>query len=63
MKRLSCIIFIVVILLSMSVSTFAGSIPEDLLHSDNAQIFFGKVVSFEPNGEIPYVEVIPTKKN
>lgn len=62
MKKIFCFIFMLTILISMSITAFAGSIPEDLLFEDGAQIFFGEVVSFEPDGDIPYVEVIPTKK-
>ncbi len=62
MKKLIGFICMTIVFSSMSRTALAGSIPEDLLHSDNAQIFFGEVVAFKPDGEIPYVEVIPTKK-
>ena len=49
-------------LLSLLTVAFAGDIPEALMYEDGAQIFFGEVVSYEPDGEISYVEVVPTEK-
>ncbi len=62
MKKVISFICFTTILLSMTLTAFAGDIPEGLLSNDQAQVFFGEVVSYEPDGEIPYVEVIPTKK-
>ncbi len=61
MKRLICFIYMTVILLSISITAFAGSVPEDLLHSDNAQIFFAEVIYYHPNKENPDIELLPVK--
>ena len=62
MKKVISILSLVAIMLSMSIMAFAGSIPEDLLHSDDSQIFFAKVIGvYQPNGDKPYVEVVPVK--
>ncbi|MBQ1947844.1 MAG: hypothetical protein II359_04470 [Clostridia bacterium] len=61
MKKIFVIFCFLTVLFSCT-TAFAGSIPEDLLHEDNAKIFFGEVVSFDSNGEESFVEVIPTKK-
>lgn len=59
MKKIVMVICVISLLL---ISALAGDIPEALMSEDGAQIFFGEVVSYEPEGEIPYVEVIPTEK-
>ncbi len=59
MKKFISFIGITILLLSLSVSVFAGSVPEDLLHHDGAQIFFGEVLSYTENGA---VSVSPVKK-
>ena len=60
MKRL---IAILTVLLCMTIilplTAFAGDIPESLLYSENAQIFFGEVLSYHPNKENPDIEVTP----
>ena len=43
----------------ISSNSFAGSIPEDLLHSDEAHIFFGEVVAYNADKDI---EVFITEK-
>ena len=53
MKKLISFICIAIILLSMSITALAGSIPEDLLYEDFAQIFFAEVVYYHPNKEKP----------
>ena len=60
MKKILCFIFAVLVLLSINTTVFAGSIPEDLLHSDGAQIFFGEVISYKADNFT--VEVCPVKK-
>lgn len=55
MKKLFSVFFFSLL---FSFNVYAGSIPEDLLHSDTAQVFFGEIISL--NSEI--VEVIPVKK-
>ena len=70
MKRLICLLGIIAIMLSMSVSVFAGDIPESLLSEDGAKLFIGTVVDVKLKGditlsskaEIDTVEVIPTEK-
>jgi len=62
MKKIIGLISIIAITLLMSITALAGSIPEDLLHSDDAQIFFAEVVNeYQPNGDKPYIEVLPVK--
>ena len=61
MKKIFVIFCFLTTLFSCT-AAMAGSIPEDLLHEDNAKIFFGEVVAFHSNGEESFVEVIPTKK-
>jgi len=59
MKKLIGFINVTILLLSLSVTVFAGSMPEDLLHYDGAHIFFGEVLSYTENGD---VAVSPVKK-
>lgn len=60
MKKVISILSIVAIMLSTSITAFSGSIPEDLLHSDDAQIFFAEVINeYQPKGDKPYIEVLP----
>ena len=61
MKKIISLIGIVTIMLSMTLTAFAGSIPEDLLHSDDAQIFFAELVYYHPNKENPDIELSPVK--
>ena len=61
MKKVISILSLVAIILSMSITAFAGSIPEDLLHEDFAQIFFAEVVYYHPNKENPDIELSPVK--
>ena len=61
MKKVISILLLVAIMLSMSITAFAGSIPEDLLHSDDAQIFFAEVVYYHPDKENPDIELSPVK--
>ena len=62
MKKIISFICMTMILLSMSMTAFAGSIPEDLLHEDFAQIFFAEVVYYHPDKENPDIEFSPVKK-
>lgn len=59
MKKLIVFISIIAIMLSMSMPALAGSIPEDLLHADDAQIFFAEVVYYHPDKENPDIELSP----
>lgn len=61
MKKLISFICITIMLLSMSLTALAGSIPEDLL-MDQSQIFFAEVVYYHPNKENPDIEFSPVKK-
>lgn len=54
--------FIMGIFLSISITVFAGSIPEDLLHYDGAEIFFAEVTDvYASEDGRSYVEVLPWK--
>ena len=60
MKKIISFIGIFAIILSMSMTALAGSIPEDLLHEDFAQIFFAEVVdTYDSYDGTPCIEVIP----
>ena len=61
MKKLISSICVTIMLLLMSITALAGSIPEDLLHSDDAQIFFAEVVYYHPDKENPDIELSPVK--
>lgn len=61
MKSFINSLLILIVVFSLSISALAGSIPEDLLHSDDAEIFFGEVVAYHPNKENPDIEVSPVK--
>lgn len=62
MKKIISFIGIITIILSMTLTVFAGSIPEDLLHEDYAQIFFAKVIdTYKTKEGIPCIEVMPVK--
>ena len=61
MKKLISFICMTMILLSMSITALAGSIPEDLL-MDQSQIFFAEVVYYHPDKEKPDIEFSPVKK-
>ena len=65
MKKIISLLCLTAIMLSMSITALAGSIPEDLLLSDDAQIFFAEVVAFQlDDGNENYgVEFVPIKKN
>ena len=43
--------------MASTLTVFAGDIPESLLHSEDAQIFFGEVLAYHPNKENPSIEV------
>ena len=62
MKKLLCVISLVVILLTMPVSVLAGDIPESLLSEDGAEVFIGRVEDVKFKEEIDTVDVIPTVK-
>ena len=51
-----------IIMATTAFTSYAGDIPESLLLSEDAQIFFGEVVAYHPNKEVPDIEVSPIKK-
>ena len=62
MKKTTVLFMFVIMVLLSGTLAFAGSIPEDLLHDDNAQLFFAEVIkTYTPSGDKPYVEVKPVK--
>lgn len=61
MRRLVSLICMVAALLSAPGSASAGDIPESLLHDDNAQLFFARVVSYRPDGEHSEVLLSPVR--
>lgn len=62
MKKLILSSLITAIVILFATPAFAGSVPEDLLHSDTAEIFFAEVISYAPDGENPKIELSPVKK-
>lgn len=61
MKKIISLLCLTAIMLSMSITALAGSIPEDLLYEDSAQIFFAEVVYYHPDKENPDIELSPVK--
>ena len=61
-KKRIVVLGIALVLLVSSLQVYAGDIPESLLHSEDAQIFFGEVLAYHPNKETPTIEVSPVKK-
>ena len=61
MKKIISLFGIIIMLISLSTTALAGSIPEDLLHSDDAQIFFAEVIYYHPDKENPDIELSPVK--
>lgn len=62
MKKLISLLCIFAIMLTMTISVFAGDIPESLLWNDEAQLFFGEVISYYPDNNEPRISVSPVKK-
>ncbi len=62
MKKVVSFICLLIMVLSVSLTAFAGSVPEDLIFEDGAQIFFAEVLSYHPNKEKPDMEFSPIKK-
>ena len=46
MKKIICLLGVMTILFTMSISVFACDAPEGLLSNDDAQVFFGEVLSY-----------------
>ncbi len=59
MKKIISLIGMVAIMLSMTLTAFAGSIPEDLLTDDNAKLYIGMIEEFtdEEIPSSPYIKV------
>ena len=70
MKKLISLVGVIGILLAMSITAFAGDVPECLLGEDGAKVFIGRVedvklkgdISFSSQAEIGTIDVIPTVK-
>ena len=69
MKKIVVSFGVIAVLLCMSVSVFAGDVPEGLLHEDTAKVFLGTVARYTtrdlpsaPYKEIDSLEVVPTEK-
>ena len=61
MKKAFTLIIAVLIFCTTAVPCLAGSVPEDLLGSDDAQVFFAKVTAYHADKDKPTVELIPVK--
>ena len=59
MKKVISLIGVFIIMLTLTVSVFAGSIPEDLLSDDEAKLYVGRIENFtdEETPSAPYVKV------
>lgn len=62
MKKIISLLCLITIMMSMTFTAFAGDVPEGLLSNDEAQIFFGEILSFSEDAEIPHISVSPVKK-
>jgi len=66
MKKIISLLGIIAIILSMTLTAFAGDVPEALGYEDDAQIFIGTLKDFEidnSNGsKVQNVQVLPTRK-
>ena len=59
MKKILIAMLSSIMNLISSLTVFAGDIPESLLHSEDAEIFFGEVIAYHPNKENPTITVSP----
>lgn len=66
MKKIISFIGIVAIMLSMTLTTFAGDVPEALGYEDDAQVFIGTLKDFKiddsSSPKVQDVQVLPTHK-
>lgn len=66
MKKLISLISLIAIMLSMTLTAFAGDVPEALGYEDDAQIFIGTLKDFEIDNsygsKVQNAHVIPTHK-
>ena len=58
-KKLGVMLVFVIVLIAGSFTAFAGDVPESLLHSEDAQVFFGEVLEYYPDKENPDITVSP----
>lgn len=58
--KIFLLLLITVFVMPLALPAFAGSIPEDLLHSDDAQVFFAEVLAYSEENST--VTVCPVKK-
>jgi len=66
MKKIISLFGIIVIMLSMTLTAFAGDVPEALGYEDDAQIFIGTLKDFDydssSNPKVKNAQVLPTYK-
>lgn len=62
MKKMIGFLCLTTIMLSMTFTALAGDVPEGLLSNDEAQVFFGEVLTYHFDGDNPSVIVCPVKK-
>ena len=65
MKRIISLLGIIGIILSMTLTAFAGDVPEALSYEDDAKIFIGTLKDFKLDSDKPKVldvQVLPTRK-
>ncbi|WP_426348703.1 hypothetical protein ACPWSR_13235 [Alloiococcus sp. CFN-8] len=56
------ILSFIAIFFTLSSTAYAGSVPEDLLFSDDARVFFGEIVAYYPEKEEMEVRIIENIK-
>ena len=61
MKKIISLLSLMLLVFSMCITASAGSVPEDLLSSDDAKVFFGEVISYSENTEIQIKPVLKVK--
>jgi len=61
MNKLKSIVAVLFVVFLIPLIASAGSVPEDLLHYNDAQIFFAEVVYYHPNKSTPDIEVCPVE--
>lgn len=56
------ILSFMVIFFTLSSTAYAGSVPEDLLFSDGARVFFGEIIEYHPEKEEMEVRIVENIK-
>lgn len=59
MKKVIAILSFVLVLIASPVKAVAGDIPESVLYSEDAQLFFGEVLAYHPDKETTSISVSP----